>query len=255
MNNNLSLARIHLINNQSAASNMDSSGRDLQQLCLMAKSNAEISRTIRQWLEDAATDAKTDLCTMDQFIERDFRMAFNCLLNSYHTTDRSVEKFLNQQISNRERFVEKQGKIQGDGAPIVPEFPCNCSEKAPSSLDYQDLRGITALHVAVYRNSLHVDKIAKLLLNWDHSSNEFLTSDEDAKIFSLASIPMRCGSYPLHILTGQNLTIKEELLETLLCADSSIPFKDDVNGDNPISLLWKNTLVSEKKSRHYFSSC
>lgn len=255
IDNHSSSARINLINNQSAASNMDSSGRDLQQLCLISKSNAEINQTIRQWLEDAVTDAKADLCTMDQFIERDFRMAFNCLLNSYHTTDRSVEKFLNQQISNRERFVKKQGKMQGDGVPIVPELQCNCSEKVPSSLHYQDLKGITALHVAVYRNSLHVDKIAKLLLNWDRSSNEFLASDADAKEISLASIPMRCGCYPLHILTGQNLTINEKLLETLLCADSSIPFKDDVNGDNPISLLWKNTLVSEKETRRYFSSC
>jgi hypothetical protein len=236
---------------------MDISGRDLQQLCLTAKSNAEINRTIRQWLEDAVTDANVDLYTMDQCVERDFRIAFNCLLNSYHATDRSVENFLNQQNSNRERFVKKQGKIQEDGAPIVPDLQCNCSEKVftpPSSLYYQDLKGITALHVAVYRNSLHVEKIAKLLLNWDRSSNEFLVSDEDTKEVSLASIPMTCGSYPLHILTGQNLTIREELLETLLCADSSIPFKDDVNGDNPISLLWKNTLVSERRRRRCFSS-
>ena len=95
----------------------------------------------------------------------------------------------------------------------------------------------------MYRNSLHADKIARLFLDWDGSSNEF-SKDEQSKTVSLASVPMACGSYPLHLLTGQNLTIKEELLEALLSADPRIPFVDDMNGDNPISLLWKNTLVS-----------
>jgi hypothetical protein len=104
------------------------------------------------------------------------------------------------------------------------------------------------LHVAVYKNSVHVEKIVKLLLDWNSSSDCSHTSSIDArKKCSLASIPMKCGSCPLHIVTGQNLTIKEELLKTLLSADSSVVLKEDANGDNPLSLLWKNTLVSREK--------
>jgi hypothetical protein len=36
-------------------------------------------------------------------------------------------------------------------------------------------------------------------------------------------------------------------LKTLLSADSSVVLKEDANGDNPLSLLWKNTLVSREK--------
>jgi len=216
---------------------MDSSGRDLQRLCLGAKSQNEINRKMREWLEHADTVSKADSYLKDLYVESDFRVAFNCLLNSYHATKRSVEKFLNHRFYNIERF-KKQGKHQ-DNDSTIPTIPQHIS---PFILYNQDLKVTTALHVAVYRNSLHADKIAKLLLNWDRSSNEYLASDEETTVVSLASIPMICGSYPLHILTGQNLTINEDLLETLLYADSSIPFKDDVNGDNPISLLWKNTL-------------
>lgn len=231
---------------------MDRSGRDLQQLCLSAKSNVKINSMIREWIEDADMDAQVGLGMLGEDFESDRRIALNCLLNSYHATEGFVEKFLQQHIYDGEGLMKKEGKIQKDCSPILdaelPSFCCQKEMTSPFFLHFQDMKGITALHVAVYRNSLHVDKIARLLLSWDSSSNEFLTSDEDAQEVSLASIPMICGSYPLHILTGQNLTIKEELLETLLCADSSIPFKDDVNGDNPISLLWKNTLVSENRS-------
>ena len=229
---------------------MDISGRDLQQLCVAAKFNTQINRTIRAWI-DADTDAKVDSRMIDQWIESDFKTAFNCLLNSYHATEKSIQNFLNQQINSKDHFVNRYGKNQqGVTATNSLEAQCTCYEKIFTplfSLSNQDLRGITPLHVAVYRNSLHVDKIADLMLNWKRSSNEYLSLDEDTKEVSLASIPMACGSYPLHILTGQNLTLKEELLKILLHADPRVPFIDDVNGDNPISLLWKNTLVSYRQ--------
>lgn len=227
---------------------MDSAGADLQQLCLAVKSNTDINHKIQEWLTD--TDVPADFCQCKASFESDFRTSLQCLLNSYHATEISVERFLVQQISNLERLYNDDGDVVMDANPQNTSY--ERKKKAIFSLHGQDLNGITALHVATYRNSLHADKIAGFLLNWDRLSNEFLNSDKAAKKMSLASIPMKCGSYPLHILTGQNLTIKEELLETLLRADPSIPFKDDVNGDNPISLLWKNTLVSKKRRSALF---
>ena len=60
---------------------MDISGRDLQQLCVAAKFNTQINRTIRAWI-DADTDAKVDSRMIDQWIESDFKTAFNCLRQS-----------------------------------------------------------------------------------------------------------------------------------------------------------------------------
>lgn len=221
---------------------MDTSGTYLQQLCRVATSDSEINRKIRESLNDG-TDATEDFCFMNQCGEIEYGTALNCLLTSYHATEEFVGEFLNQTSYNREWFVQKQEKMHVGNTSTKLQFPSfEEISSSPPSLYHQDSKGITALHVAVYQNSLHVDKIAKLLLDWNRSSIRYPTLSDDAKKCSLASIPMKCGSYPLHILTGQNLTIKEELLQTLLYADSSIVFKDDVNGDNPISLLWKNTL-------------
>jgi len=98
----------------------------------------------------------------------------------------------------------------------------------PPRLDQTNHRGVTALHVAVYRNAFYAHQIVKQLLQQQPS---------------LASTPMTpCGSYPLHILCGQNLTIRKEVLMSLLQADPSVVWKEDINGDTPLSLLWKNVL-------------
>lgn len=221
---------------------MDSAGKDIQQLCRTAKSNFAINRRVREWLEHLETDLNADLFDGDQDIGNNHRIAFNCLLNSYHATETKFRKFLERHVQGGERFIDTQENV--DEMNECRNSRDDRTTMPSVSLHDQDLRGITALHVLVYRNSLHADKLAKLFLDWDGSSSE------NPKKVSLASIPMVCGSYPLHLLTGQNLTIKEELLETLLSADPSIPFKDDINGDNPISLLWKNTLVSRL---HFFT--
>lgn len=227
---------------------MDVSRENIKQLLIRAKSNTGIDREIQEWLKSDNVDGKLDIFTTEKFVESDFRIAFSCLLSSYHATDSCIENFLNQRIYNMEQFyLQKFDNLQNDYAAIESaEIKCAHQEidfKPDSSLSTLRSTGITALHVAVYRNSLHVDKIVKLLLDLDQPAKSYLsTHHKGIKRISMASIPMVCGSYPIHIMTGHNLTINETLLKTLLYADSSIPFREDINGDNPISLLWKNTL-------------
>jgi ankyrin repeat protein len=162
------------------------------------------------------------------------------------STKEIIGKFLDQENS---RYLVKTQ--QAAKKTFHPEVNPSSFEKINAlslSLHQQDSKGITALHIAVYRNSVHVEKIVRLLLDCNSSSDCSHTSSIDASNkCSLASIQMKCGSCPLHIVTGQNLTIKEDLLKTLLSADSSVVLKEDANGDNPLSLLWKNTLVSREK--------
>lgn len=230
---------------------MDRSGRALQQLCSIAKTDSKINRTIGEWLKNTEANSTVDLyvqdqCVKDQHFNEEHKMAIIWLLTSYHATEICVRKFLKQRIRYTEWFVKNQNEAYEENSQAVPVELQSASigkkSRSPFSSRDQESIGITALHVAVFRNSFHVAKVAQLLLDWDDSSNKNLNSDEKAKKCSLASIPMECGSCPLHILTGQNLTIKEKLLKTLLYADASVAFKDDINGDNPISLLWKNTL-------------
>mmetsp|Transcript_54167 Transcript_54167/g.131446 ORF Transcript_54167/g.131446 Transcript_54167/m.131446 type:complete len:625 (+) Transcript_54167:171-2045(+) len=125
--------------------------------------------------------------------------------------------------------------------------------------------GATALHVAVFRNSSYVYDIVKLLLQYEKYDNEKDNSedtttddlDDDhhnnnnnnnrnptstSSKRSVASIPLeRCGSYPLHVVCGQNLTIDERVVELLLHSDRSVALEEDKHGDTPLSLLWKNT--------------
>lgn len=229
---------------------MDTSGRDLQKLCRVAKSNTELHRKIRQRLENVDTKVTNNFDSILGCDEVEQRAALNYLLASHNATKELVEQFLNETSYNGEWFVEKHRKGLDHDIPYVPLDLQSSSVGIESALSPpshdQCLNGVTALHLAVYQNSLHANKIAKLLLSWKNTSEESSNvSNKEARKVSIASIPMRCGSCPLHILTGQNLTIKEEVLKTLLHSDPCVAFRDDVNGDNPISLLWKNTLVSK----------
>jgi len=93
------------------------------------------------------------------------------------------------------------------------------------SLVQANHHGVTCLHLAVFRNSYHASEIIQHLLSLEPS---------------LASTPMNCGSYPLHVLCGHNVTLQKEVLMALLQADPSVVLKQDQNGDTPLSLLWKN---------------
>ena len=106
------------------------------------------------------------------------------------------------------------------------------------SLDQKNNAGATALHVAVHKNSWYAEEIIKILIERNKGKCNANNNNE----IGLASIPMKCGSYPLHVLCGNNLTIRRESLSILLEEDPSIVTKEDVNGDNPLSLLWKNVL-------------
>jgi len=212
---------------------MDTSRRNLQQLCRAAESNAEFNPKIRHILDNVGKAVEENFCFMNGCGESEHRAALYYFLTSHHITDQFIRTFLNQTRYDINWFVEKQRKLQNNTTQSVT------SRKTTSS---QLVRGISALHVTIYRNSLHAEKIARLLLNWGRLPKDHEDSSRQVHKLSLASIPMTCGSYPLHILAGQNLTIREDTLKTVLNADPSIAFKDDVNGDNPISLLWKNIL-------------
>lgn len=97
----------------------------------------------------------------------------------------------------------------------------------PPVLLAQNHLGATALHVAVHRNSWHVEQIVKTLLT---------------SCPRLAAIPMRTGTYPLHVATGHSLTINPQVIDALVQADPWVCWKEDIKGDTPLSLLWKNVL-------------
>ena len=99
---------------------------------------------------------------------------------------------------------------------------------APCRIDQANKKGVTALHVTIYRNSWHVDEVAKELIKCC------------PQLTSMKMSP--CGSYPLHVACGHSITIREEVLIVLLEADGQVAWKEDCEGDNPLSLLWKNVL-------------
>jgi ankyrin repeat protein len=89
-------------------------------------------------------------------------------------------------------------------------------------------KGVSPLHMAIHRNSWYVGEIVRLLLRLDPS---------------LVSRHMHpSGSFPLHVCMANNLTIDSQVVEDLLIADPLIVRKEDIHGDNPLSLLYKNVL-------------
>ena len=89
-------------------------------------------------------------------------------------------------------------------------------------------QGVSPLHMALHRNSWYVCEVVRLLLRVDPS---------------LVRRKMTLtGSYPLHVSMANNLTIQSQVLEDLLDADPTVVLEEDVAGDNPVSLLYKNVL-------------
>jgi hypothetical protein len=152
-------------------------------------------------------------------------------LCAWHATPDQFQNFLSH--------MEAHSDFTLDCQMLSSQTECSCTPSSherhhryagmppPPLLNQTNHKGVTALHVAVYRNSFYAYPIVQQLLAHDKS---------------LASIPMSCGSYPLHILCAHNVTIRRELLSLLLDADPSVVWKEDVNGDTPLSLLWKNIL-------------
>lgn len=88
--------------------------------------------------------------------------------------------------------------------------------------------GISPLHVAVHRNSFFAHEIVSLLLAVDPSLvRRRMTASK---------------SFPLHVAMANSLTIQGQVLDDLLAADPMVVYEEDINGDNPVSLLYKNVL-------------
>jgi ankyrin repeat protein len=234
---------------------MDIAGTELFELCQTANAQgASCQRHARR----ATTTTTTSPCHVsshhekycwDRFGVTDLGTSLRRLLAS-HCRPYVVEEFLKQSRAQEEYLsrkvirIDRRRQEEDDAirADLVESRPLTSEESTgfdkvptpPLSIRAQNINGATALHVAAFRNSAHVGTIIDLLLDWD--------SVNRAERDSLASIPMNCGSYPLHVLTGQNATIQQHALESLVLADPTVVRKEDINGDNPLSLLWKNTL-------------
>lgn len=87
--------------------------------------------------------------------------------------------------------------------------------------------GINALHVAVFRNSYHVESVVKALLK---------------EYPEMAAMPMSCGSFPLHLYMEHSLTIDGAVLQHLLAAYPQAAATPNARGETPLSLLWRNVL-------------
>jgi hypothetical protein len=151
---------------------------------------------------------------------------------AWHATPDQFKTFLNH-VNAHQEYCDCSHRCHANKSPSSADTPSPHDNLSylemplPPRLGQTNHRGVTALHVAVYRNSFHANNIVKQLLE---------------KEPSLASSPMECGSYPLHILCAHNVTIHREMLKTLLDADPTIVWKEDQHGDTPLSLLWKNVL-------------
>jgi hypothetical protein len=53
---------------------------------------------------------------------------------------------------------------------------------------------------------------------------------------------MKCGSYPIHVACANNVCIRDGLWRSLIETDPVVILKEDIHGDNPLSLFWKNVL-------------
>ena len=158
----------------------------------------------------------------------------NRLKNSDNSGDTALHWMLGTHapVSVIENFLEMKRRHEHvfQGKSVAETFN-ERSTCEPSSIDLRTVRGATPLHVVVYRNSWYAESLVKLMLESKYSRGT-----------SLASVPMSCGSYPLHVLCGHNITIQDVVLKQLLRASPFAVLKDDINGDNPFSLLWKNVL-------------
>lgn len=150
-----------------------------------------------------------------------------------HAPSTAIKNYL-ALLERHHAFVDcSKGEVLGMmSSRIADEFT---TMPVPTSLEQQNGKGVTALHMAIYRNSWHVESIVAMLME-----SQDPKSKREGR--HLASVAMAGGSYPLHVMCGHNMTIQKEVLKMLLRADPNIVSIDDKHGDNPLSLLWKNVL-------------
>lgn len=136
----------------------------------------------------------------------DLMAELHTLLSQHGTVD-TVQRFL---FENFTRFCNPKGNISRMGQ-CAGNGNCN------------------ALHIAAFRNAWKVEAIFESLLDYF----PFLAAERMEP----------CGSYPLHIFVGQTLTVNLAPVQTLVkAATPEIIFSEDCQGDNALSLLYKNTL-------------
>lgn len=157
-------------------------------------------------------------------------------LVSTHAPVDIVEDFLTE-LNEYDQLEGTQGIKRARSTDSTCWAACGLGGSHPQ-VDHQNEKGVTVLHIALYRNSWHVEKIVELLLT---ASKMHLSNSGQSKT-GLASIPMEGGSYPLHIWCGHSLTIRTRVISSLVEADPDVVVKADIHGDNPLSLLWKNVL-------------
>jgi hypothetical protein len=204
---------------------MNEAGKALSELFRVTSDTAAVSNS--RILEDIRTGGHNidEYYLLDRLGDTPHGTSLHRLVASHLCTPDALEAFLGH---------ARDASYTTDSDARAHENHSRHPRVTPPSVRHQNCRGATALHVSVYRNPMRLETIIQQLLEWDVSQPQSTTS--------LASIPMDCGSYPLHVMAGQNLTINAKALQLLADADPSVILKEDVNGDNVLSLLWKNTL-------------
>jgi len=142
-------------------------------------------------------------------------------LMALHAPPAAIVNFLRHMAAHQRELILSDSDDDSEGDTAYSDLP------DPLSLLSQDDRGCTPLHVAVHRNSWQVDVATRMILE---------------KFPVLASVPMHCGSYPLHVAMGHSMTIHPAVVDALVRADPSVCWREDCRGDTPLSLLWKNVL-------------
>jgi ankyrin repeat protein len=161
-------------------------------------------------------------------------------LTALHCSVAAVAHFLEHAARHRQYLLGTDTADAADTSGTPTNTTATASSKAPSPYAHLKVpppavtdcnaQGVTPLHVAVHRNSWHVDQTVALLLR-------------EAPTGKVASMPLwRTSTYPLHILTGHSVTLSAVALEQLIRADPTVAARQDVVGDTPLSLVWKNTL-------------
>jgi hypothetical protein len=156
-------------------------------------------------------------------------------LLALHAPPAAVHNFLYHAAHHRQLLaatastidiVDNQPQHDDDDNVSVSVYS-HLTARPPSPFDPNDC-GVTALHVAVHRNSWHVVKVVDCLLQ--------------ACPVLASKAMVHSKTYPLHVVMGHNLTIQESVLQSLIKADPAVAAKQDSRGDTPLSLLWKNVL-------------
>ena len=143
-----------------------------------------------------------------------------------HSSTIAHEQLLHRSDANPTILYSNQMEPVPSRKRVCREPPCHTNLPITDPLQ-QTTSGITALHVAIFRNSYHVDQVVQVLLS---------------SYPELAAIPTASGNLPLHLYMEHSLTMNVNVLHHLLDAFPEAAATTNANGDTPLSLLWHNVL-------------